>query len=98
MPTSSGASVHPNAMHSISNQIQYRMLQIAHYGQPAIDIDLDDSRHGTQGSYITSYSTMDTIEGTVTITCQHDTRFEDIEIAFTGGYKSRRRPGVDALS
>lgn len=86
MPTSSGASVHSNAMASIGNQISYRMLQIAHYGQPTIEIELDDSRHGTQGSYVTSYSTMDTLEGTVTISTQHDTRFEDIEIAFTGAY------------
>jgi hypothetical protein len=79
-PTSSPASVHSSAMQSFG----YHMLQIAHYGQPAIEIELDDSRHGTQGSYVTSYSTMDTIEGTVKITAPHDTRFEDVQIAFTG--------------
>lgn len=49
-----------HAMHSIGNQIQSRMLQIAHYGQPAIDIELDESQH--EGSrFVTSYSTMDTM-------------------------------------
>lgn len=71
-------------MHTISNQLQYRILQVAHMGQPAIEIELDDSHNGTQGSYVTSYSTMDTLEGTVTITAQQDTRFEDVEIVFTG--------------
>ncbi|KAF2681140.1 hypothetical protein K458DRAFT_372635 [Lentithecium fluviatile CBS 122367] len=85
MPASSSrrASTTSN-MQSLGYQMQHRMLQIAHYGQPTIEIALDESRHGTQGSYVTSYSTMDTIEGTVAITAPHDTRFEDIQIAFTG--------------
>jgi hypothetical protein len=62
-----------------------RVLNVAHYGQPAIEINLDKTR-GTQGNYITSYSTMDTVEGTVSMTAQHDTPFEDVEIAFVGKY------------
>lgn len=49
-----------NAMHSIGNTIQYRMLQIAHYGQPTIDIELDESQHEVS-RFVTSYSTMDTM-------------------------------------
>lgn len=48
------------AMQSIQNQIQYRMLQIAHYGQPTIEIELDESQHEASRA-ITSYSTMDTM-------------------------------------
>jgi hypothetical protein len=60
-----------------------KVQTIAHYGQPTIEIGLGNS-HGTHGNYVTSYSTMDTIEGTVSITAPRDTRFEDIDIAFTG--------------
>jgi hypothetical protein len=88
-PTSSRASVHSSSnatlgMQSFGFQVQHRMLQIAHHGQLSVEIELDGSRHGTQGSYVTSYSTMDTIEGTVKIVAPHDTRFEDVQIAFTG--------------
>lgn len=71
-------------MQSLGQQVQHRMLRAANHGQPVIEIELDDTRHGTQGSYVTSYSTMDTVEGTVKITAPHDTRFENVQIAFTG--------------
>ncbi|KAF1974155.1 arrestin [Bimuria novae-zelandiae CBS 107.79] len=71
------------AMHSIGNHLQQRVLQLAHYGQPTIDIELDESQHETS-RFVTSYSTMDTIQGKVHITVQHDTRFREIEISFTG--------------
>lgn len=70
-------------MHTIGNQIGYKVRNIATYGQPAIEINLDGG-HGAHGKYVTSYATMDTIEGTVSITAPHDTRFENIEISFTG--------------
>jgi hypothetical protein len=78
-------------MQTFGQQMQYRMLRVANHGLPNIEIVLDDSRHGTTGSYVTSYSTMDTIEGTVKITTQHDTRFEDVQIAFTGNYNPQNR-------
>ncbi|CAI6339629.1 unnamed protein product [Periconia digitata] len=78
------ASVQSNAMHSITNHVHYRVLQIANMGQPIIEIELDESTPGKHSSYAVSYATMDTIEGTVSITAQHDTRFEDIEISFDG--------------
>jgi hypothetical protein len=71
-------------MHNISNQVHYRMLHMAHMGQPNIEIQLDDGAQGPKGSYVTSYSTMDTLEGTVKITCQHDTPVKEVQIAFTG--------------
>ena len=50
--------------------------------QPTIDINL----HGARGNnaFVVSYSTMDTVEGEVVITAAHDTRFEDLDIAFIG--------------
>lgn len=72
-------------MHRVGNQIGYKVRNIATYGQPSIEINLHGA-HGTHGRYVTSYATMDTIEGTVDITVAHDTRFEDIEIAFTGAF------------
>jgi hypothetical protein len=86
MPASSGASMQSN-MQSLGNHIGTKMRTLAHHGQPLIEIDLDTS-HGTHGKWVTSYSTMDTIEGTVSITAPHDTRFEDVEIAFTGEFTS----------
>jgi len=64
--------------------MQYRMLRVANVGLPEVEIVFDDSRHGAHSSYITSYATMDTIEGTVKITAPYDTRIEDVQIAFTG--------------
>jgi hypothetical protein len=70
-------------MQALGNQIGYKVRNISHHGQPTIVIDIDDSNsHGHR--FVTSYSSMDTLEGTVTITAPHDTRFEDIDIAFTG--------------
>ncbi|KAF2177635.1 arrestin [Zopfia rhizophila CBS 207.26] len=83
MPSSSRASMHSSSVQSIGNQIGYKVRNLATYGRPTIEINLDNS-HGTHGRYVTSYSTMDTIEGTVSVTANHDTRFEDIEIAFVG--------------
>ncbi|KAF1944708.1 arrestin [Clathrospora elynae] len=85
MPSSSGVlvSVQSNTMQSIGNQIGYKVRNMAQHGQPAIDINLDDSNEQRQ-KFVTSYSSMDSIEGTVTITAAHDTSFEDIDIAFIG--------------
>jgi len=51
--------------------------------KPSIEIKLHhpDTPHG---AYVTTYSTMDKIEGTVSITAKNDTKFDDIEIAFIG--------------
>jgi hypothetical protein len=83
-PSSSVSAFAPSlAMQSIGNQIGYKVRNVSHHGQPTIEIDLNDS-DGYRQRFVTSYSSMDSIEGTVTITASHDTRFEDIDIAFIG--------------
>lgn len=69
---------------SIANSaISIKMRNFALQGKPVIDISLkgDNGRHG---SYVSSFSTMDTLEGEVAVTAPHDTRFDDIEISFIG--------------
>jgi hypothetical protein len=85
MPSSSSASsfAPPDRMQSLGSQIGYKVRNISHYGEPTIAIDLNETG-GHSHKFITSYSSMDTIEGTVTITAPHDIRFEDIDIAFIG--------------
>lgn len=82
--STSSASVLAQAstMQQISNQIGYKVRNIAHHGQPVVGINLNDSDGPRRA--IPSYSTMDTVEGVVTITSAHDTPFEDIDIAFVG--------------
>jgi hypothetical protein len=48
--------------------------------RPKIQIDLANQPEGL----VSSYTTKDHIEGTVTIKVDHDTRFEDVEITFEG--------------
>ncbi|KAH3012430.1 hypothetical protein KXW60_009119 [Aspergillus fumigatus] len=48
--------------------------------RPKIQIDLVNQTEGL----VSSYTTKDQIEGTVTIRVDHDTRFEDVEITFEG--------------
>lgn len=83
---SSGTSLlsQSSTLQHIGNQIGYKVRNIAHYGQPTIEIDLLDCDGPRRA--IPSYSTMDTIQGTATITAAHDMRFEDIDIAFVGEY------------
>lgn len=71
-------------MHSMGNKM--RSLALNH--KPLVEISLNNS-HGVHGNWVTSYSTMDTIEGTVSITAAHDTPFEEIEISFSGEHDAR---------
>lgn len=82
--TASSVSVQPDRMQALGNQIGYKVRNISHHGQPTIVIHLDDDSSGHQQKFVTSYSSMDTLNGTVTITAPHDACFEDIDIAFTG--------------
>jgi hypothetical protein len=70
-------------MQALGSQIGYKARNIAQLGQPTIDISLHED-NSNQSKFVMSYSSMDTVQGTVTITTQHDTRFEDIDITFTG--------------
>ncbi|KAF2839256.1 arrestin [Patellaria atrata CBS 101060] len=73
-----------------ATNIAYKVRNMTTVCRPTIEIKLNAGSRSTglHGSYITSYSTMDKIEGTVSITAQIDTRFEDIEIAFIGVEKT----------
>ena len=84
MPQSTGtASMHssPTGMHH--GAIHNAFVKLANHGQPTVEIKVDNVQ-GAHRGYVTSYSTMDTIEGTVAITTTHDTKFENLEIAFIG--------------
>ncbi|KAI9689725.1 MAG: hypothetical protein M1822_009606 [Bathelium mastoideum] len=48
--------------------------------RPSVQIKLKNH----DGNHAKTYSTMDQIEGTVTVTAQSDTRFDELEIAFIG--------------
>jgi hypothetical protein len=76
-------------MQSMRNQVGHKVRNVTHYGEPTIEIELKGNG-GPRNSWVTSYSTMDTIEGTVTVTALHDTRFEDIDIAFIGKWSSTK--------
>ncbi|KAF2200140.1 arrestin [Delitschia confertaspora ATCC 74209] len=69
---------------SLRNQMGYKVCNMASMRRPAMEINLDKA----DGAWATSYSTMDTISGTVTITATNDTRFDDIDIAFIGEAKT----------
>lgn len=59
------------------------MRNITLLNRPNIDIQLH-RRQGVHGDYITSFVSLDRMEGTVNITAKHDTPFDDMEIAFVG--------------
>ncbi|KAF2808249.1 uncharacterized protein BDZ99DRAFT_572138 [Mytilinidion resinicola] len=84
------------SMNSIGSQIGYKVRSLAQLGRPAINIQLDgaETSGAARASYVTSYSTMDRIQGTVSITTGNDTRFDEIEIAFIGVAKTH----VDRLT
>lgn len=80
-------------MQSMRNQVGSKVRTLTHHGQPTIEIDLKGS-DGPRSTWVTSYSTMDNIEGTVSITAAHDTRFEDIDIAFVGEWRHLVLPPI----
>ncbi|KAJ5082991.1 hypothetical protein N7532_012034 [Penicillium argentinense] len=60
--------------------------------QPKIDIHLDGQKPGL----VSSYTTGDQIDGTVTITVDHDIRFDEIEIVLQGMIIAPRQLGLCA--
>ncbi|KAJ5138298.1 uncharacterized protein N7515_003146 [Penicillium bovifimosum] len=52
--------------------------------QPKIEINLAGQKPG----HVNSYTTGESIEGTITVTAEHDTRFEELEIVFEGTFPS----------
>ena len=61
---------------------------MAAFSKPQIEILLAGSERSTE-AYVDSYSTLDEIKGVVKIMARHDTRFDDLEIAFVGEYKQQ---------
>lgn len=82
MSVSSG-TVGNATMRSRGVNVSNKMRTLGHHGKPVIEIELDKV-DGATGQWITSYSTMDTIEGIVWVTAPHDTPFRDIQISFIG--------------
>ncbi|KAF2758717.1 hypothetical protein EJ05DRAFT_476029, partial [Pseudovirgaria hyperparasitica] len=84
LPQSRSRSSGASAMAaSIGNQVGHKIKSTLMQGRPNVDIELN-SAHGIHGSFMTSYSTMDKIEGTVNITATQDTRFDELDITFVG--------------
>ncbi|KAF2093367.1 hypothetical protein NA57DRAFT_48431 [Rhizodiscina lignyota] len=73
--------------------LDLKMRNISLLNKPHIDVQLNRTE-GIYGEYITSFVTLDQIEGMVHISAKHDTKFDDIEIAFVGITKTF----VDRLS
>ncbi|KAF2128157.1 arrestin [Dothidotthia symphoricarpi CBS 119687] len=69
-------------MQSVSNHIGCKVRHFGSHG-PNIEINLAET-DGPRRTWTTSYSTMDTIAGTVDITSTQSIRFEDIDVAFIG--------------
>jgi hypothetical protein len=65
------------------NTVVTHIRALSQIGRPTIDIALSD---GEQGANIRSYSTLDKIEGEVSITAPHDARFDEILITFEGAF------------
>lgn len=70
---SSSSSNHPLAS---------KMRTLSIQGKPAVTISLD----GEHGSYMTSYSNLDKLEGQVSITAPSDTRFDELDISLLGPF------------
>ncbi|KAK8162222.1 hypothetical protein IWX90DRAFT_237580 [Phyllosticta citrichinensis] len=63
-----------------SNPLATKMRHLSILGKPAVAISLN----GEHGSYLTSYSNLDKIEGQVSVTAPNDTRFDELEISLIG--------------
>lgn len=53
------------------------------FSKPEIEISLARSSDAP-ASYVTSFSTLDKIEGFATIVAKKDTRFDELQISFVG--------------
>lgn len=63
------------------NTVRTQMKALAPKSKLAVDITLNDHQHD---AFVSSYTTLDRIEGEVSITAPSDTRFDDILITFEG--------------
>lgn len=65
------------------NTVGSDLRALAQSGRPQIDIILNDQR----GTYISTYTTLDTIEGEVVIRTSRDARFDRLHIDLQGMLK-----------
>jgi hypothetical protein len=65
------------------NTYNLNVRNMTFFSKPEIDISLARSEN-SQNSYVTSFSTLDKIEGVATISAKKDTRFDDLQISFIG--------------
>lgn len=63
------------------NSVRTQVKTLTAKSRIAVDITLNDNQ---QGAYVSSYTTLDKIEGEVSITAPCDTSFDDISITFDG--------------
>ncbi|KAI9875616.1 MAG: hypothetical protein M1830_008203 [Pleopsidium flavum] len=75
------------SMESLSrrNTVRTQIKGLSPKSKLAVDITLNDDQHD---AYVSSYATLDSIEGEVSITAPSDTRFDDILITFEGSTKT----------
>ncbi len=65
------------------NTLGYQIRNLALIARPSIHISFAGAE-GSNDSYIHTFTTMDKLQGTVSIRAASDTRFDDVEIAFVG--------------
>lgn len=75
-----GSSTPAMATSSIITRGSSSLANFTVRSRPKVDIILANQTDGL----VPSFTTGDTIKGTVTITVDHDTRFDDLEITFEG--------------
>jgi hypothetical protein len=68
--------------------VDLRLRNMTSLAKPVVSISLNNanSNGNEYANYVCSYSTMDKIEGVVTVTAKHDTKFDDVEITLTGKF------------
>ncbi|KAI9746282.1 MAG: hypothetical protein M1835_002452, partial [Candelina submexicana] len=73
---------------SSRNSVASQILAATQSGKPNIKISLNDDPQGTYGAYVKSYTTLDRLDGEVSVTVPQDTRFDNVEITFEGFAKT----------
>ncbi|KAJ9629812.1 hypothetical protein H2203_002193 [Taxawa tesnikishii (nom. ined.)] len=68
------------SMSSVEGRMPTKLRMLGQKVKPDIKIKLQ----GARDAWVSTFSTLDKIEGTVSITAYQDLRFDDVEIQFTG--------------
>jgi hypothetical protein len=68
---------------TLRNTIDVNVRNMTSSSKMHIDISLREPT-SSQGAYVHSYSTLDKIEGVVTINPRNDTPFDDLDISLIG--------------